>query len=356
MSSQSAAERAAVVFEYSSAADPDVAPVPFVAFPASLHSGPGAGPGVVPLDLSARLFRPAPGARPPPARAAPCTSPNLLASYVRVRPGGARVLLDAPSTSFLFFVLRGEGEARRVGAAGGGDAAAGGDAALAWAAGDLFVLPAAAGVELSAVAGGAGGGPPPSDAAGAGAADAVLYAVCDSPLLGFLGVAPAAPRFDPTLWRAAALNAELARVRAHPAARTRNRTGILLGTAATSDDGAPVQTLTATHTLWALYNALPARTVQRPHRHNSVALDLCVAAGRDTYTLMAAEIDAKGELVPPVVRADWAPGAMFVTPPGLWHSHHNDGDEDGIVLPVQDAGLHTYMRTLMITFAPAPPA
>ena len=89
------------------------------------------------------------------------------------------------------------------------------------------------------------------------------------------------------------------------------------------------------------------------HRHNSVALDLCVRAKPGTcYTLMAAKIDAAGELVPPITRADWAPGALFVTPPGLWHEHRNDGDEDAIVLPVQDAALHTFLRTLNIEFAP----
>jgi gentisate 1,2-dioxygenase len=40
-----------------------------------------------------------------------------------------------------------------------------------------------------------------------------------------------------------------------------------------------------------------------------------------------------------------------VTPPGWWHSHHNESDEDAIVLPVQDAGLHTYLQTLDIQFA-----
>ena len=68
-----------------------------------------------------------------------------------------------------------------------------------------------------------------------------------------------------------------------------------------------------------------------------------------------------------------------MTPPGIWHSHHNESDVDAIVLPVQvgsartalppllgavlpephlalqDAGLHTYLRTLDIRFAPAPP-
>jgi hypothetical protein len=30
--------------------------------------------------------------------------------------------------------------------------------------------------------------------------------------------------------------------------------------------------------LWSLLNSIPAKNVQRPHRHNSVALDLAVSA------------------------------------------------------------------------------
>ena len=44
-------------------------------------------------------------------------------------------------------------------------------------------------------------------------------------------------------------------------------------------------------------------------------------------------------------------GAAFVTPPGYWHSHHNESGADAYVLPIQDAGLHTYLRTLDILFS-----
>ena len=39
------------------------------------------------------------------------------------------------------------------------------------------------------------------------------------------------------------------------------------------------------------------------------------------------------------VRCDWGSGAVFCTPPGWWHSHHNETDEQAWVLPMQDAGL-----------------
>jgi hypothetical protein len=37
--------------------------------------------------------------------------------------------------------------------------------------------------------------------------------------------------------------------------------------------------------------------------------------------------------------------------PGLWHSHHNESGHPAHVLPIQDAGLHTHLRTLDIRFA-----
>ena len=44
-------------------------------------------------------------------------------------------------------------------------------------------------------------------------------------------------------------------------------------------------------------------------------------------------------------------GAAFVTPSGYWHSHHNESNADADVLPIQDAGLQTYLRTLDIAFS-----
>ncbi|HLJ08140.1 MAG TPA: cupin, partial [Acidimicrobiia bacterium] len=35
---------------------------------------------------------------------------------------------------------------------------------------------------------------------------------------------------------------------------------------------------------------------------------------------------------------------------GLWHAHHNESGQDAHLIPVQDAGLHTYLRSLDIRF------
>ena len=50
-------------------------------------------------------------------------------------------------------------------------------------------------------------------------------------------------------------------------------------------------------------------------------------------------------------RENWVSGASFITPASYWHSHHNESGQPAHVLPIQDAGLHTYLRTLSIVFS-----
>jgi gentisate 1,2-dioxygenase len=214
----------------------------------------------------------------------------------------------------MFFVIRGAGSTTSH------------HGRLAWSQGDLFVMPG--GIELAHEA--------PEDSA--------LYAVSDEPLLRFLGADPREERFRPTHYTAAAMEQELRRVNSEPDAGTRNRNGVLLANTA-----APL-TKTLTHSLWSLYNELPAGVVQKAHRHNSVALDLCIAAAPGVYTLIGERIDAQGRIVGGR-KLEWMPGAAFTTPPGLWHSHHNESKASALVLPVQDAGMHTWLRTLDIRFA-----
>jgi gentisate 1,2-dioxygenase len=98
-----------------------------------------------------------------------------------------------------------------------------------------------------------------------------------------------------------------------------------------------------------MLGVLPAGRVQRPHRHQSVALDLIVDCRPGCFSLVGPEIDGTGSIVDPE-RVDWESGGAFVTPPGLWHSHHNESGAPAHLVPVQDAGLHTYLRTLDIRF------
>lgn len=294
--------------EYTSAADPRIPQIPIASLAASLHQE--GSTRVIPFDLSDTL-----------KCEGPATTPNLFAAFLRVKAGES-LATRAAATSQLFYVIRGRGRSESS------------FGTIEWSRGDLFTLPCVPGtLEVRHLAD----------------ADAAIYWVHDEPLLRYLGVAPAVARFRPTLFSNDRLMEELNKVRNQPGAIERNRTGILLGNAAN-----PL-TLTITHTLWSLLNVLPAGVVQKPHRHNSVALDLCIDAGPDTYTAIGPKLGADGMVENPTL-AYWRPGAAFVTPPGWWHSHHNHSKQDAYVLPIQDAGLQTYMRTLDIRFSSGPKA
>jgi gentisate 1,2-dioxygenase len=81
-------------------------------------------------------------------------------------------------------------------------------------------------------------------------------------------------------------------------------------------------------------------------------VDLCVGAQEGCYTLLGQRLDGRGDIIDPI-RVDWVAGGAFTTPPGMWHSHHNESGANAWVIPIQDAGLQTYLRSLDIRFAPA---
>jgi gentisate 1,2-dioxygenase len=292
-------------FEYSKAADPlgiGLTPaIPIETFAADLHVG---GPSrIVPLDLSAALG----------IDTGPATSPALLANFIRIRPG-EKVATAPNASSELYYVIR-----------GAGCSLVNGDA-VTWSAGDFVVLPAR------------------SRSTHYAEQDTALYWVTDEPLLRYLGVEATTPRFAPTKFAGATAIAELEQVAADRLAGQRSRVSIILANA-----NLP-QTRTVTHVLWAMLGVVPAGSEQRPHRHQSVALDLCVGASPGCYTLLGASLDEHGAILHPT-RVDWAPGAVFTTPPGMWHAHFNESSEPAWVIPIQDAGLHTYLRSLDIRFA-----
>lgn len=308
-------------FEYTAAADPirsgRTPRVPLRSVPSALLGEHDTG--IEHIDLSGDLGEAVVGT------AGPATSPALLASFVHIA-AGEQVRTEAVATSELHVVLRGRGVTERSGIE------------VPWSAGDVLVFPGGVAAWHRSSPSALDGG----DADG----HAVIYRVTDEPLLRYLGVAPVAERFAPTRWSSEELRRELDAVAADPAARDRNRISVLLA-------GAPMrQTSTATHVLWAMFGLLPAGAVQRPHRHQSVALDLVLDCEPGCHTLIGDELDADGRIVDPH-RVDWSPGAAFVTPPGMWHAHVNDSGAPAHLLPVQDAGLHTYLRSLDIRFARA---
>jgi gentisate 1,2-dioxygenase len=294
------------VYEYGAAANPEMAPIPVLVHPPTLHqSGPTR---VIPFDIDDYL-----------EIDGQATSPNLMASFVRIEKGES-IGTRAIASSQAFYVIRGSG------------VTSGEHGTITWSEGDLFVVPVTEGEMKHTCVDGEMGG-------------AAIYWVHDQPLMDYIGCKPTVSKFEPTLYKKADLLATVEEIKHTPTedGSERNRLGVLLGNKACP------QTKTLTHVLWSLLNSIPAKNVQRPHRHNSVALDLAVAAKPNVYTLMGKEIDDKGEIVDPI-RCDWTPGGVFVTPPGWWHSHHNESDEVAWVLPMQDAGLYTHQRTLDIRF------
>ena len=292
-------------------ADGTLGAIPGARFGAELHEQ--GMTRTLPLDTSSILGCPG-----------PATSPGLCANFIHICPGDA-IITDANATSQLFFVMRGTGTTR-VDADAAAVAAGGGE--IAWQAGDLFILPA--GSRAMHVAGD----------------DAAVYWVHDEPLLRYLGVEATRRQFSPTLYKRESIHEALEAVIRDPTSAHANRLSVLLGNQLFP------QTMTITHVIWAMFGRLPVGAVQAPHRHQSVAVDLVVDAKPGCYTLVAKTLGPDGR-IKDGERFDWQPHAVFVTPPGLWHSHHNESGFPAHILPIQDAGLHIYLRTLDIRFARA---
>ncbi|MGL6134556.1 MAG: cupin [Prochlorococcaceae cyanobacterium] len=294
------------LYDYRQAANPVrrglTEPIGYRRWDPQLHaSGPSA---VIPLDLSAELGCPG-----------PATSPALAAHFLRILAGeGLKAACQA--TSSLFYVLEGSGSLRLSGRE------------LSWSQGDLIALPCGDAPLLEALS------------------TSVLYWVHDGPLLLHLGVEATTARFEPTHYPAALLEANLRQLLADPSAANSNRLSVLLANA-----DLPASR-TVTHTLWAMLGVVPAGAVQPPHRHQSVALDLIIDCDPGCYTLVGSDLDEQGRIRNPE-RIDWQAGGAFITPPGHWHAHVNESGRTARLLPIQDAGLHTYLRSLDIRFGGA---
>ncbi|HMF74871.1 MAG TPA: hypothetical protein VK604_04345 [Bryobacteraceae bacterium] len=290
------------IFEYSTAANPiesgSTPRIPVKAFSADLYA---AGPSrIIPLDLSADLRTPY-----------PATGPSLLANFVRIKAGEKLATASNASSEF-YFVIRGQGRSETV------------EGSIAWKAGDFVALP---GMETIHYAD----------------EETAFYLVNDSPLFAYLGAQRSEPRFRPTLYTREAVMAELESAKNDPNASKRSRVSVLLANKNFE------QTMTITHTLWTMFGIISPGTRQLPHRHQSVALDFVVDAKPGVYTVLGTELNHDGT-IKDAMRVDWVKGSAFVTPPGYWHEHVNSSSGDAYVMPIQDAGLHTYLRTLDIQF------
>jgi len=293
-------------YEYTKAADPIgagiISKIPLAEFGSELHES--GSTRLIPLDISERL-----------ACEGPATSPALCANFARILAGDT-LTTSFNATSQLFYVMRGQGRTSFEGID------------IPWGKGDFVALPASEAAHHYAIT------------------DTALYLVQDEPLLKYLGVTANIQRFKPTLYTSKTSLEALEQVREEAKAVNRNRVSILLANKAMD------QTRTVTHTLWAMLGVIPLGSVQTAHRHQSVALDLILDCDPGCYTLVGTELDKDGKIIDPI-RVDWKPYSVFITPPGYWHAHYNESNREAHLLPLQDAGLHTYLRTLDIQFCAA---
>jgi gentisate 1,2-dioxygenase len=290
-------------YEYSKAANPQgaglISRIPYHSFMPELYdSGPTRS---VTLDLSRELNTPW-----------PATGPGLCAHFLRIL-GKESLVLEPDATSMVLYVIKGTGEISQ------------GESRFGFAAGGFITLPGGIPVRLAA------------------SSETTMYYVEDEPLMRYLGASVATPRFSPTYYPPELAQAELRKVANDPSAHKRSRVSVLLG-----NEHFP-QTRTATQTLWAMYGLLPAHSEQKPHRHQSIALDFIVEAPVGCYSLVGTKLDSEGRIYNPQ-RVDWISGMAFVTPPGHWHAHYNESDKEALLIPIQDAGLQTYLRALDIRF------
>ena len=236
----------------------------------------------------------------------PATTPFMLVRYASIR-NGEQLTTRFVASGSLWYVIAGSGTT------------AGDDETLAWASGDIFLLP---------------GGDMHRHRAGPDGA--VLWLVSNEPQLAFEEIKAVEPGVAPT------------RMVHYPAGEIRRQLDRIyeaaMGSAAAGfaivfSSDAQINNRTILPTLSADLSSLPAGQSQRPHRHNSVAVAL-VIQGEGVYSMVGG------------MRRDWAPWMTAITPPGEVHSVHNEGKKLAMCLTAQDAGLHRYARTMGFAFAP----
>ncbi|MCB1739983.1 MAG: cupin domain-containing protein [Gammaproteobacteria bacterium] len=248
--------------------------------------------GFIDLDISDRL-----------GTTWPATTPTLLMRYLRLRDAEPFDCALA-ATGVVYYVLSGRGRSSACGVT------------IEWAEGDLFCFP---GGELSHhVADG----------------DALLYLGSNEPLLAFSQARPPAPgesQLAPVHWTREAIEAQLEEVYKRPITEQTTGHAVLF----TSPAMAP--TTNALPTINIGLNTLEAGRDQRPHRHNGVAVVLCLQ-GQGVHSMVDGE------------RIEWQDQAVQITPPTSLHSHHNRGNERMRCLIFQDEALHYYTRTPGFSF------
>ena len=228
----------------------------------------------------------------------PATTPLLLARYLRVR-SGEKITVTRRASAEVLYVLRGHGRS-----AGFGEA-------INWVAGDALCFPGGDKVVHSATD------------------DAVLFSVCNEPLLTFEDLEPPRgghARVLPTHWRKSEMDIQFEKIVKRPDSEQATGRALQLATAAMAPTAQPIPSMNVA------MNTLEPGGDQRPHRHNGAAITLAIE-GNGIHSMIEDE------------RIDWSTGAAQITPATALHSHHNRGGRRMESLVVQDEGLHFYTRT-----------
>jgi gentisate 1,2-dioxygenase len=234
----------------------------------------------------------------------PATTPNLLARYIRVSAGDS-ISLALEASGETYFALQGDVVINKA------------NDRIDCGEGDVVCMPGGGATTLTA-----------------GANDCIVYSVTDEPALAWLGArapAPDASHVAAVHYPAQQIDRQLNAV--HQRTTDEQLTGkFVLFSSAGSD-----VTNTATRTISLAINTLEAGGSQDAHRHNAVALTLCLQ-GEGVYSLVDGE------------RSDWYHNAVIVTPPAALHSHHNEGTEQMKSLVAQDGGLFYNARAVGFSF------
>jgi gentisate 1,2-dioxygenase len=292
-------EIASEYYEYTQAANPHLPRVPCRTYPASLHRASGSGLTLFNCDDVLETPYPA-------------TSPNVLAHYLHIEADTSE-MTNAEAGAQLFYVIRGEGYT---------DTPWG---RISWKERDVLMLPFSDAFRHHA------------------ASDSALYWVHDGPLYQYLGAKPLSSGFQPAYYPWERIQAQLELYNSQEGASNRNRNAVILGNPDCQ------RTMSASPTLWATVVSVAPGAVQKPHRHNSVAVDMVIQAEGDVYTLVGKVLGEDKEIINPQ-KIQWETDATFITPPALWHGHYNESDQPALIMAVQDASLHEWMRTLDIQF------
>lgn len=234
----------------------------------------------------------------------PATSPLLLARYARIR-AGEELASDFNASGVVHYVMTGSGTTSA------------GSESIQWRPGDIFVTPGGVAAMHKA-----------------GAEHAVLWVVTNEPQVNFENLSPPKAGRAPTElvhYPAAEIDRQIELI------YEVGRDNDIAGSALIFSSDMQQASRNVLPTLTLAMNSLPAGAMQRPHRHNSVAVSL-VIQGDKCYSM----IDG--------VRKDWGPWATTITPPVSVHSHHNDGDEQAMFLIVQDGGLYYHARAMGFEF------